>query len=253
MQIPLLDPELPSFPQADAALREPNGLLAAGGNLSVKTLLQAYRKGIFPWFEQDQPILWWSPEPRMVLYPDAVHISRSMRKKLRLKDYEIRIDTAFEQVVQFCAAPRITTVTHSACETGDLEHTLGGHTWIVPAMITAYRQLFDAGIAHSVECWIDGELAGGLYGLVIGGFFCGESMFSLQPDTSKLALIHLSHALKKGGFSLIDCQLPSSHLTSLGAVELSRSRFLKILDDEKDRLLSWPDAANFDKVIDHIT
>lgn len=228
-------------------------MLAAGGNLAVDTLLQAYRRGIFPWFEKGQPILWWSPEPRMVLYPDKLHISRSMAKRLRRKDYEIRVDTAFPEVVQACAALRNTRPADTeseALEAGfSSQEEPGSHTWILPEMVSAYCRLFSAGHAHSVECWIEGELAGGLYGLAIGGVFCGESMFSRQPNTSKLALIYLARALDQAGFSLIDCQLSNPHLATLGAVEIPRKAFLDILNRDQHRNLDWPDAAIFATVV----
>ena len=241
MQLPLLDPIDPVFPPSNTAALEPNGLLAGGGNLEVDTLLKAYRQGVFPWFEAGQPILWWSPDPRAVVYPKTIHIARTMAKSLRRDDYEIRVDSAFEDVVRACAGPR---VDDSNDHDPDINHP-ENHSWIVPEMITAYCRLYSAGYAHSVECWQDGKLMGGLYGLAIGGVFCGESMFSRGSDTSKLALIHLAKALDQAGFSLIDCQIPNPHLTTLGATEISRDTFMDILNREQNQNISWPDAAIF--------
>ncbi|TAL07684.1 MAG: leucyl/phenylalanyl-tRNA--protein transferase, partial [Porticoccaceae bacterium] len=208
--MPLLDPDRPVFPPPERAARAPNGLLAVGGNLAVATLRDAYRRGIFPWFEAGQPPLWWSPDPRAVLFPDQVHVSRTMARLLRGGRYRITSDHSFGAVIRRCTAPR------------------GGQagTWIVPEMIAAYEALHAAGDAHSVECWIDGELAGGLYGVAVGAVFCGESMFSLRPNASKLALIHLARGLSAGGFTLIDCQVGNPHLASMGATDIPRAAFL---------------------------
>lgn len=198
------------FPPVDTALSEPNGLLAAGGDLSPARLLDAYRHGIFPWFGEDDPILWWSPDPRMVLYPHEFKLSRSLRKTLHRKGYEVRTDTAFEQVMRACAAPR--------------KGQAG--TWILEEMVTAYGELHRMGYAHSVETWIGGELAGGLYGMSIGKMFYGESMFSRRTDASKIALAHLCKQLERWRFGLIDCQMNTPHLASLGAREIPRAAFL---------------------------
>jgi len=213
MRLPFLDADHPVFPPPERALREPNGLLAAGGNLRVATLLDAYRQGIFPWFETGQPPLWWSPDPRTVLYPDQVHVSRTMARLLRRGGYAITTDQAFAAVIRGCAAPR-------AGAAG---------TWIVPEMIAAYQSLHAAGHTHSVECWVDGELAGGIYGVAVGTVFCGESMFSARPNASKLALIHLARGLSAAGFELIDCQVGNPHLATLGATTLPRAIFLERL------------------------
>jgi leucyl/phenylalanyl-tRNA--protein transferase len=202
------------FPPVELALRDPNGLLAAGADLSPERLLAAYRRGIFPWFNPGEPILWWSPDPRMVLFPDDLRISRSLGKRLRRHDYEIRVDTAFARVMAACAAPR-------PKQRG---------TWISPAMITAYGQLHHAGHAHSVETWIGGELVGGLYGIAIGRAFFGESMFSHATDASKLAFAHLVRQLRRWGFGLIDCQMETAHLASLGAAPIPREDFQHRLD-----------------------
>lgn len=197
------------FPPVETALAEPNGLLAMGGDLSPARLLDAYRHGIFPWFNPGEPILWWSPDPRMALVPGDVRVSRSLAKRLRNAGFELRLDTAFAQVMRACAAPR-------AGASG---------TWISPAMIAAYSRLFDAGYAHSVETWRDDRLVGGLYGVAIGRMFYGESMFSREPDASKVALVRLARQLERWGFGLIDCQMETAHLASMGARTLSRTEF----------------------------
>lgn len=210
--IPWLDSDT-SFPPPEQALREPNGLLAAGGDLSAGRLVAAYSQGIFPWFSRGEPILWWSPDPRMVLFPEELKVSRSLGKTLRKRAYEIRTDTAFRNVMEGCAAPR--------------EGQPG--TWISPAMIAAYTRLFEAGLAHSVETWINGELAGGLYGVALGRMFYGESMFSRAADSSKIAFVHLVRQLGRWEFGMIDCQMKTAHLASLGAREIPREQFLRKL------------------------
>ena len=217
--IPWLLPDTP-FPPVHEALTQPNGLLAAGGDLSPQRLLDAYRHGIFPWFGEDDPILWWSPDPRMVLFPHEFKISHSLRKTLRKGAYEVRTDTAFEQVMRACAAPR---------------HGQDG-TWIVEEMVAAYCALHRMGYAHSVEVWMDGELAGGLYGMGIGRMFYGESMFSRRTDASKIALAHLCRQLQQWDFGMIDCQMNTAHLASLGAREIPRAEFLEHLQ----RLTAMP-------------
>jgi len=203
-----------AFPAVASALDEPNGLLAAGGDLSPERLLAAYRKGIFPWFNAGEPILWWSPDPRMVLYPTQIKVSRSLAKALRRDDYEIRVDTSFRAVIEACAAPR-------PGQEG---------TWISPAMIEAYTALHRLGYAHSVETWREGELAGGLYGLAIGRAFFGESMFSRVTDSSKLAVVHLARQLARWQYGIIDCQMRTAHLARLGAREIPRSAFSQALE-----------------------
>lgn len=198
-----------SFPPLEKALDDPNGLLAIGGDLSPQRLIEAYRSGIFPWFNEDEPIFWWSPDPRMVLFPGELKISRSLRKTLHKDCYQIRADTAFTQVMQACAAPR-------KGQSG---------TWIHPEMIAAYTALHGMGLAHSVETWIDGELVGGLYGVALGKVFFGESMFSRSTDASKIAFVHLVKQLQYWEFGLIDCQVKTRHLASLGAREISRVSF----------------------------
>ena len=210
--IPLLRQGM-SFPPPDQALRTPNGLLAMGGELSPARLIDAYSKGIFPWFNVADPILWWSPDPRMVLFPDEFMISRSLRKTLRGQKYEIRTDSAFEQVMRACAAPRDKVAA----------------TWIHDSMIAAYTELHGMGIAHSVETWINGSLAGGLYGIGIGRMFYGESMFSRTTNASKIALAHLVAQLRRWNYGMIDCQMSTAHLASLGAREISRKEFMQRL------------------------
>jgi leucyl/phenylalanyl-tRNA--protein transferase len=208
------------FPSPLAALREPNGLLAAGADLAVPRLLDAYRRGIFPWYSEGEPVLWWSPDPRMILMPDRLAISRSLRKRLRRRDCEVRADTSFERVMRACAEPR--------------EGQPG--TWISPEMIKAYVALHQAGYAHSVECWIGGELAGGLYGVSIGRMFFGESMFTRRSDASKIALVRLVRQLERWSFGMIDCQMSTPHLASLGAHEIGRAEFMRALQE----LVNYP-------------
>jgi len=215
MQLPWLDSPESRFPAISEALVEPNGLLAAGGDLSAERLLEAYRSGIFPWFEEGQPILWWSPDPRMVLFPDALYISRSLQKALGKSDYSVTMDSAFGQVIACCAQPR------------DDSHG----TWITADMQRAYTDLFDRGFAHSVEVWRDSELVGGLYGVALGRVFFGESMFSFESNTSKIALVNLVKQLQQWNYELIDCQVSSEHLESLGAAEISREQFSEQLDE----------------------
>ncbi len=210
-----LDPTELTFPDTAAALVDPNGLLAAGGDLTAERLIEAYKRGIFPWYEAGQPILWWSPNPRTVITPDEVTVSRSMRKVLRKNTFRITADTAFADIVLGCALPR--------------EFNRG--TWITDDMMTAYLELHHLGIAHSVEAWDDqDQLAGGLYGVAIGGIFFGESMVSLQPNASKAALIALCERLSAWEFLLIDCQVENDHLQSMGATSMPRETFEAILE-----------------------
>ena len=203
------------FPPVEQALRIPNGLLAAGGDLTPARLLDAYSHGIFPWFNAGDPILWWSPDPRMVLLPEEFKVSRSLRKTLCNRTYEIRTDTAFERVMRACSAPR------------------GGQagTWIHEEMIAAYTELHRMGMAHSVEAWSEGKLVGGLYGIAIRRMFYGESMFSRSPDASKVALAHLAEQLQCWNFGMIDCQMSTPHLASLGAREIPRTEFIQRLQE----------------------
>lgn len=225
--IPWLPPE-PVFPPADRALRDPNGLLAVGGDLSARRLLAAYRRGIFPWFSPGEPILWWSPDPRMALFPDEIRITRSLAKTLRNADYAVRLDTAFDAVIAACAA------TPRDGQSG---------TWIVPEMQAAYRELHALGHAHSVETWQAGRLVGGLYGVAIGQAFFGESMFSHRRDASKIALAHLCRFLAARGFGIIDCQMETAHLASMGARPIPRDDFLArlaVLVDAGEPPGHWP-------------
>jgi leucyl/phenylalanyl-tRNA--protein transferase len=216
------------FPPVAAALEEPNGLLAAGADLSPQRLVAAYRRGIFPWYAPGEPILWWSPDPRMVLFPARFKLSRSLAKTLRNADYEVRLDTAFDRVIAACAG------TPRAGQSG---------TWIGPAMQTAYLRLHALGIAHSVETWRDGKLVGGLYGIALGKAFFGESMFSHRGDASKIALAHLCAHLARREFGIIDCQMETAHLASLGARPIPRDDFLvrvAALVDADEPSARWP-------------
>jgi leucyl/phenylalanyl-tRNA---protein transferase len=215
------------FPDTKLALREPNGLICAGGNLDPATIVAAYSRGIFPWFSDDQPILWWSPDPRMVLFPDEFKISKSLAKTVRSGKYTVRFDTAFADVITGCAAPR----------------EPGGGTWIVPEMQEAYCRLHKLGVAHSVESWIEGEhgeeLVGGLYGIALGRMFYGESMFARATDASKVALVALVEKLKRDGFDLIDCQQETRHLARFGARPIARADFVARLKE----LINWDQVS----------
>jgi leucyl/phenylalanyl-tRNA---protein transferase len=203
------------FPPVAKALKSPNGLLCAGGDLSPQRILDAYAHGIFPWFSEGDPILWWSPDPRMVLFPEELKVSRSLRKTVARDVYETRVDTAFRDVMEACAAPR--------------DGQAG--TWIVPEMVDAYTRLHEMGFAHSVESWRDGELAGGLYGMALGHVFFGESMFTRAPDASKVALVRLVERLRAADVRVIDCQQNTAHLASLGAREIPRAAFAQLLQE----------------------
>ena len=215
-----------TFPPLTKAMREPNGLLAAGGDLSADRLVQAYRHGCFPWFSEGQPILWWSPDPRTVLFPEELHVSRSMSKLLRQQRYQVSFDRDFKAVIQACAGPR-----------RDADGT-----WITDDMQNAYTELHARGHAHSVEVWDNGELVGGLYGLAMGQLFFGESMFSRADNASKYGFITLARHLHAWGFVLIDCQMPTPHLESLGARSIPRREFADYLRDHLDQ----PTTAQWD-------
>lgn len=202
-----------SFPPVAQALVQPNGLLCAGGDLSVERLITAYQQGIFPWYGEDEPLLWWSPNPRTLISTDSFHVSRSMRRFLKQHPYRISIDQAFAETISACAAPRAQSA----------------ETWITDEMRDAYIALHTAGHAHSLEIWEDNELVGGIYGVAVGGAFCGESMFSRRTNTSKLALWTLLQQLNRWGFTVFDCQLWNDHLASLGAYELNRDDYIQQL------------------------
>jgi leucyl/phenylalanyl-tRNA--protein transferase len=230
--IPWLEPDEP-FPPVTSALREPNGLLAAGADLSPQRLIAAYRRGIYPWYSDSagEPILWWSPDPRMVLFPAEFKISRSLAKTLRHVDYTVKLDTAFDRVIAACA------LTPRAGQSG---------TWISMEMQAAYLRLHLLGIAHSVETWHAGKLIGGLYGVALGRAFFGESMFSHRTDASKIALAHLCAHLVRREFGIIDCQMKTTHLASLGARSIPRDDFLArvaSLVDSGDPPGRWPEDA----------
>lgn len=214
------------FPDVSSALRDPDGLLAIGGDLQPSRLLNAYQRGIFPWYNQGQPILWWSPNPRCVLSPDEVHISTSLRKTLRQHRFQVTFNQAFEQVIRLCAGPR--------------DGKPG--TWISEEIIHAYKGLYDLGNILSAECWYNGNLVGGLYGIVIGKVYFGESMFSKMSNASKVAMVHLAAQLQFHQFQLIDCQIYSTHMDSLGAKNISRDQFVNILKHycQKTENYNWP-------------
>jgi leucyl/phenylalanyl-tRNA--protein transferase len=220
--IPFLGPSDP-FPPVDQALDEPDGLLAAGGSLAVARLVDAYRRGIFPWFNEGDPILWWSPDPRTVLRPSRIHVSHSLRKRLKKEAFYVTIDRAFGRVLDGCAAPR--------------PHETG--TWLSAPMRRAYTSLHSNGLAHSIEVWMDGELAGGIYGVAIGAMFFGESMFTRRTDASKIAMARLCAQLERWNVPLVDCQLETEHLMSLGAEPMARRAFVA----EVARLVDQPAAA----------
>ncbi|MBD8599832.1 leucyl/phenylalanyl-tRNA--protein transferase [Pseudomonas sp. W2Oct36] len=206
------------FPPLEKAMREPNGLLAGGGDLSADRLIAAYRHGCFPWYQQGQPILWWSPDPRTVLFPEELHVSRSLAKLLRQGRYRVTFDQDFAAVIQACAEPR----------------AYADGTWITGSMQAAYIELHARGFAHSVEVWNGDALVGGLYGLAMGQLFFGESMFSRADNASKVGFATLVEYLKESGFVLIDCQMPTEHLLSLGARSIARQTFADYLHKHLD-------------------
>ncbi|MDH3613964.1 MAG: leucyl/phenylalanyl-tRNA--protein transferase [Gammaproteobacteria bacterium] len=218
-----------AFPDVGNALKEPDGLLAAGGDLSSKRLLAAYSSGIFPWYDDGQPILWWSPDPRCVLRPDELHVSRRLQQQIRGSTAQLRFNQAFGDVIRACA--------------GDRKSQQG--TWITEDMIVAYEQLHADGWAHSIEVWEDGDLTGGLYGLCIGKVFFGESMFSARANSSKMALLGLTEHMQHHDLELIDCQVVSQHLVTLGACVIPRAEFTQILDQAcapPTRHDDWPQS-----------
>jgi leucyl/phenylalanyl-tRNA--protein transferase len=221
MRLTILDPHNPAqaFPPLYQALSEPDGLLAVGGCLSTERLLNAYRRGIFPWYNPDEPILWWSPDPRLVLFPNSLIVSRSLRKSLRKNSFSVTFDHAFKEVIAACAKPR------KEC----------AGTWISTDINQAYIDLHQQGFAHSVEVWFNDELVGGLYGVALGQVFFGESMFHTKTDASKVAFVSLVEQFKMWDYQLIDCQVHSEHLASLGAEEINRRAFVKLLNQYCER------------------
>jgi leucyl/phenylalanyl-tRNA--protein transferase len=215
------------FPPVNKALRDPDGLLAIGGDLSKERLLDAYTKGIFPWFNDGQPVMWWSPDPRCVLLPEEIKVSRSLGKKINQNKFTITYNNAFSDVLDACAAARKGI----------------NDTWITNDIKRAYYNLFELGYAHSVECWLNNKLVGGLYGLAMGKVFFGESMFSRESDASKTALVHLAQQLQQRDFKLIDCQVHSQHLQTLGAIPIKRESFIQLLDN----------YCNYEKTIFHLS
>lgn len=214
-----LDCYHPKFPHVSNALLNPNGLLAFGGNLDPTTLLDAYSRGIFPWSAENEPILWWCPDPRCVLYCDQLHIGRTLKRALYKNTYRISADTAFEQVINHCAT-RV-------------------QTWINPMLHKSFCSLHEQGYAHSIEVWADDNLIGGLYGLLINGYFAGESMFSHQPNASKIAIIYLVQYLSGVDINLIDCQMTSKHLIAFGATEIKRNKFLSSIKQGSSPIGKW--------------
>lgn len=229
MQLPILDHQYPEFPDPSITLTDPDGLLAMGGNLSTDTLLSAYYRGIFPWYNDQDPILWWSPSTRCVLMPSELHISKSLRKQLRKQLYKITLNSAFESVISACS-----------------KRGASQQTWINQNMIEAYTKLNKLGHAHSVEVWDGDNLIGGVYGVGVGGIFCGESMFSKHRNTSKIALAYLCNYMISIGIKMIDCQLENDHLLSLGAQSISRDLFLQRLKWLRDKKIHWRPIENGD-------
>lgn len=217
MPIPFLAPddELTKFPEVSNALSEPDGLLMAGGNLSPKRLMNAYRSGIFPWYEEGEPILWWSPDPRCIIWPESIRITRSLAKTIRSGKYEVTDNLAYREVMKQCGAPRANS----------------SGTWVTDAMVDAYCKLHEFGFARSLEVWMGPQLVGGLYGIQLGRLFIGESMFSRERDASKVAMAHLAQS---GKYDLIDCQLENPHLTSMGAETISREDYIGYLQQYGD-------------------
>lgn len=216
-RVPWLAREHCVFPDIAEALEEPNGLLAAGGDLTPDWLLLAYQTGVFPWYDDEQPILWWSPDPRCIINPSTFVPSRSLARRLRRADYEIHIDRDFRSVIRLCSE-------RPSRQGGDgASH--GEGTWITPEMMDAYIELHEAGFAHSVECYMESRLAGGLYGVALGNLFFGESMFHRETDASKIAFAHLMKLMAAEGSEMVDCQITNPHLESLGATEIPREKF----------------------------
>lgn len=226
-----------SFPSVDFALDDPNGLLAFGGDLSTERLVAAYKQGIFPWYNNEEPILWWSPSPRAIIYAQAFKANKSLKKSIRKYGYKASLNKSFNDVIEKCASVKREHKNNANQEDGsDTEN----QTWITNEMISAYKNLHKQGYAHSVEVTNQqGELVGGLYGVVVNGIFCGESMFHLQSDASKSALLALSHHMVKHNMSIIDCQLVNPHLQSLGCIAIERNDFMQILQQHPTRIDCW--------------
>ena len=222
MSLTLLDPDSPVFPNPNQAATDPDGLLAVGGNLQPETLLSAYNQGIFPWYNQNDPIMWWSPSERCVIRPQHLHISRSLQNHIAKGQFTTTLDKDFHQIIRACANR----------ENGD-------ETWITSEMIEAYEHLHQLGHAHSLEVWEGDSLIGGIYGLAIGHVFCGESMFSRGTNGSKIALVYLCQHMIKKGFELLDCQLVNQHLLTMGAESIPRKSFLSILNNNQGHRVSW--------------
>lgn len=222
--IPWLENTNFRFPDVGTALTEPDGLLAVSESLTPELVVEAYKQGIFPWYSEGQPVLWWSPDPRCVLYPEKFHVSRSFRRTLNRDPFEIRTNTAFREVMLACAAPR------ANAKTGEEE----AGTWITDAMLHVYCRLHDSGIAHSIECWVDNKLVGGIYGLVLGDIFFGESMFSKMKDASKFAMYYLCTEIKP---FLVDAQVYSGHLQTLGAEKIPREKFIELVKSHSNKSL----------------
>ncbi|MFV2003891.1 MAG: leucyl/phenylalanyl-tRNA--protein transferase [Gammaproteobacteria bacterium] len=232
-QIPWLEDNNFKFPEVSTALSEPDGLLAASERLTPELVIEAYRQGIFPWYSEGQPVLWWSPNPRCVFYPEKFHISRSFKRTLNNKIFDVRTNTEFKQVMQACAAPRVDEIDTDG--TNNRPDNSEPGTWITQTMIDVYCQLHEAGFAHSIECWHKGKLVGGMYGLVFGDMFFGESMFSEMKDASKVALHHVCTVIKP---SLLDAQVSSKHLHTLGAEVIERQDFIDHINSHRHLALN---------------
>lgn len=237
--------ESPIFPSIDLALNEPNGLLAFGGDLSSKRLVEAYKQGIFPWFSQGEPILWWSPTPRAIIYTHHFKANKSLRKSIRKFSYTASLNANFPEVIRYCAqVSRGARQVIEDATVNNVESSGHANTWITQDMIDAYTELHRLGYAHSVEVYDEQKkLVGGLYGVVVGGIFCGESMFHLKTDASKVALLALCLHMRKHDLAIIDCQLVNDHLTSLGCVPVSRDAFKNILSEHSVHKNCWSKQA----------
>ena len=238
--IPLLDKDSLLFPSTGTALLNPNGLLAFGGDLSIKRLYHAYSQGIFPWYSEGEPVMWWSPSPRAIIPTHSIKINRTLRKVLKQQNFTVTVNKAFKSVISLCAQAPFRKE----------------GTWIMPEMIDAYIQLHKHGLAHSIEIWMDEELAGGLYGVAIKGYFSGESMFYKQSNASKIALVYLSKLLQSQGTSFIDCQMQNSFLQDMGCIEISRLTFEEMKNNALDRVVNgdiWqPQTLNLAGILTNV-